>query len=37
MTKVYFERKDGSRKVLVANTPEELEALLRIGWKVLSE
>ena len=30
--KVYFLRKDGTYKVLTANTQKELEALLRIGW-----
>ena len=30
--KVYFKRKDGTCKVLTANTQAELEALLRIGW-----
>jgi len=29
--KVYYPR-EGKPKVLTANTPQELEALLRIGW-----
>jgi hypothetical protein len=33
--KVYHPRKNGGAdKVLTANTEAELEALLRIGWKV---
>lgn len=31
--KVYYKRKDGTTKVLTANTEEELVSLLRIGWK----
>lgn len=30
--KVYYPRKDGTVKVLTANTQAELDALLRIGW-----
>lgn len=32
--KVYYTRKDGSKKVLTANTEEELESLIRIGWQL---
>lgn len=32
--KVYYPRPDGTNKVLTANTEAELEALLRIGWKL---
>jgi hypothetical protein len=32
--KVYYERKDGSKKVITANTELELKSLLRIGWKL---
>lgn len=32
--KVYFPRKNGTDKVITASTDAELEALLRIGWKL---
>lgn len=31
--KVFYKRKDGTAKVLTANTEEEIASLLRIGWK----
>lgn len=35
--KVYHTFPNGTRKTLIANTPEELEGLLRIGWKIDEE
>lgn len=35
--KVYFERKDGTLREITAKTPEELDALKRIGWKEAKE
>jgi hypothetical protein len=32
--KVYFPHKDGTNKVLTANSEAELASLLRIGWKI---
>lgn len=34
--KVFYPRKDGTNKVLTANTEAELAALLKIGWKELN-
>jgi hypothetical protein len=34
MKKVYYPRDKGPDKVLTANTADELESLLRIGWKL---
>ena len=31
--KVYYPRKDKEPKILTANSQNELESLLRIGWK----
>jgi hypothetical protein len=32
--KVYYQRKDGTDKVLTANSQKELDALTKIGWKL---
>ena len=34
LPKVYYPRKDGTRKELNPSSQSELDAMIRIGWKV---